>query len=192
MQGTLSQSVTPEIDMTRTLFFVRQFLLKFPVLGFKVFNSIFKNGNLLMPVIRDQLKVLRVSIILFIFLATFRIFSPFMVNYLPRLKASPQCFSYYKAVFSNITFLVRHRVKEIISVNIDRYILFPSSCFRTPTIPTRMLCSTFVDMMTLGTPLANRFAFFKRHPTVSSAIWTSNPNILSARKGKPSRCYCNL
>ena len=171
MQGFLPQSVTPEIDMDRTLFWGSQFLLKFLILCFKVFNSIFKDGNLLVPIITDKLEVLY---------SVIKGVSIYVVNYLPTMKASTKMFCHNKAMFSNITFLARHWIKEVIWANQDSHILSPSPCPATSTIPTRVLCSTFMNMMTLRTPSTDRFTVFKCHPTFFSTSRARNPDIPSS------------
>lgn len=170
MQDTLPQSVTPETDMTRILFFVSQFLLKFLVLSLKVFYSILKNSDLFMSIISDQLKVLN-SVIKWV--------SIYVMNYLPSVKTATKTFCHYQPVFFHITFLVRHWIKEVILVNIDRYIRPFSSYFTTSALPTRVLCTTFADMKTLSAPFANRFIVLKCHPTFSPTSWASNPDIFS-------------
>ncbi len=156
------------------LFSIRQFLAKFLILNFKMSNSVFKNSNLHVPVVRNKLKVLYAIIKRVIIL---------MMHYLPRMKIAPKMFSHYEAMFKHIAPLICHQIKKVISVDFNRYILSTCTSRFTTTAPPRRMIDAFSSnarKMTFGTLLIGRLVVYAYYPSVLAAKFTSSPNKLFA------------
>jgi len=159
--------------------------------SFKQFYSSFKNGYLCMPITTDKLKVLRIPIILLILNAPRRILGVFMMDYLPRMKASAQCLCYYKAVFHNKPALHRHRIKEIIRVNSNPIVspVFNSTAFPSPMFFANKVMMSFKSCFcylrelrtTRATNIISSLTVNFSNPSFFPAKDASVPDIISIR-----------
>ena len=136
---------------------------------FKVFNTFLKYCNLLVPIIRDELKVLY---------SVIRSIVVFVMYKFPSVKIATKMFCHYKAVFQNSAIGSCHWIKEIIWRNIYHNVmipLYPPSPFPCNTIYT----TSCLDIYIVTTPDAARIfgrTFYQRNPSFFSTVNTGVPN----------------
>jgi len=145
-----------------------------------------------MSSIRNELKIFRVSVILSILNTALLVFITFVVNQFPRMKASPQCLCYNKAMLPDIASIISHRRKEIILKHIKKniaffinvttalpiytLIAFQRNCTKLATIKVRInsLCSVNFRLSSPSTVIA----IGANHPDVEfPGMGMSFPNI---------------
>lgn len=105
--------------------------------------------------------------------------SVLMVNNLPWQKTSIQAFSHYKAMFTNVSPAICHRVKEIITLQSHYFI---SIFIKIPTaFPHRILLA--LNPITVSTLIASWLTPIQKNPTLFTALNARLPNYRSRLSG---------
>ncbi len=164
--------------------------MKFPaqlfILGFQSLYLHLKNSYLLVSIITDKLKIVYSVVVSNMVL---------MVNYLPRMKITPQVLSHYKAVFLNITLCISHWIKEVVWVNLYGKIATPIFCSSaSPIVAVRSysqplkfgfllwsLFSIIEFVRTMATSQILRLSFNRVNPPFLPTINTGVPNASTAK-----------
>lgn len=168
----------------RTLGATLKFISQCLVFLLQSLYLLLKDAYLLVLIVRDKLEIFP-SVVLSIFNTAFGIFRSFMMNYLPAMEISAQCFSYYKAMFKNIMTLICHWVKEIIGIDIDQNVTVRHTSSSSPRTVLCPLVSVQPLAVTYITPQADRVTFINLNPPSLPTIWASKPLEFSVWRYMP-------
>ncbi len=134
---------------------------------FKISNPLFKYSYLLMSIVSNKLKVLNAVIIFDTIL---------MMDYLPRMKTSPQMFSHDKTMLTNITSLSNHRIEEIIRENFN-FNIAQSSCSTTFPKMVAFTSTASIFITAIATKQIYRFILRKMNPSFLATVRARSPYI---------------